>query len=256
MSNFSRTSVGEGGVLDLSQVNQNGSSAIGAAANLQQYLMTNYMMGTLGNGDNNYVDHLLYSGDKKPFAITAKIGDIESLNIQAPEQATISAGRDILDMWYYGQNLNPSDVSMISAGRNITLLYKGVTTYSSYSVTHGTLGSTGTNAGISGFLQAGPGTFIVHAGGYIDLGTEISGNQYTGIMTIGNAFAPGNQFYSGLPDQGGLIVISGYNLINEASTLVGSLFNELKTYGSNYASDKSGGNMYRQQLISETLSPL
>lgn len=244
LSNFSRTSVGEGGVLDLSQVNQNGSSAIGAAANLQQYLMTNYMMGTLGNGDNNYVDHLLYSGDKKPFAITAKIGDIESLNIQAPEQATISAGRDILDMWYYGQNLNPSDVSMISAGRNITLLYKGVTTYSSYSVTHGTLGSTGTNAGISGFLQAGPGTFIVHAGGYIDLGTEISGNQYTGIMTIGNAFAPGNQFYSGLPDQGSqLIVISGYNLINEASTLVGSLFNELKTYGSNYASDKSGGNM-------------
>ncbi len=233
--------VGQGGVLNLSQ-SIDDTTAIGNASALHMFLITNYLVNGRGNYDTTYdshVNHLLYSGDANPVTITTTNGDIESLNIQVPEKATISAGRDIMDVWYYGQNLNPADVSLISAGRNIELLYSGA------SPSSGQL--TGATYGESGLWQAGPGTFIVQAGGYIDLGTEAAGSRYSGIVTVGNSFAPGNALYAGLGDQGSqLVVISGYNVIDQAAAR--NLFNALSTYGSSYASDKASGNTAQAAL--------
>jgi filamentous hemagglutinin len=63
------------------------------------------------SGDN-------HAGDLTP-AVVAAGRDINGLSLRLPEAAQIVAGRDIVDLTYVGQNANASDITLVSAGRDI-----------------------------------------------------------------------------------------------------------------------------------------
>ncbi len=59
-----------------------------------------------------------------PESITINAGrDIRDLKLFLPKKAEVTAGRDILDINYEGQNIAAGDVSMIRAGRDISMTY-------------------------------------------------------------------------------------------------------------------------------------
>ncbi|MDB6011885.1 MAG: hemagglutinin-related protein [Gammaproteobacteria bacterium] len=106
---------------------------------------------------------LLHSGDIHVVdpapAVIAAGRDISGLDLSVPKATDIIAGRDIVDLTFTGQNLNPNDVTLISAGRD----YRD---------------SSG-NAGPE-VLVGGPGSVDLLAGRNIDLGLS------AGVLTTGN----------------------------------------------------------------------
>jgi filamentous hemagglutinin family protein len=124
---------------------------------------------------------VLHINDDTPVIIEAG-RDINDLMLYLPEEARITAGRDIRDIYYSGQNTRGSDLSIISAERDILFA------------------SSITKAFQSGILHGGPGTLLVRAGNSIDLGTT------DGIQLIGNQFNP----YLGR-DANDLVLLSGIN---------------------------------------------
>jgi hypothetical protein len=99
-------------------------------------------------------------GDAVP-AMVAAGRDIVSLNLVLPKQADVFAGRDIVDLSLEGQNLNPGDLTLVSAGRDVT-----------YQSTQA--------AANSGIAIGGPGRLDVIAGRNVDLGFS------AGLVTTGN----------------------------------------------------------------------
>ena len=79
----------------------------------------------------------------------------------------IVAGRDVRDVWVYGQNVRPNDVTLVEAGRDFR-----------YTTLRTTLGEQRTNNGR--FEIGGPGEVQVNAGRNIDLGNS------GGLVTRGN----------------------------------------------------------------------
>jgi len=61
----------------------------------------------------------LHVNDPTPASIVAG-QDINSLTLNVPKAADVIAGRDIVNLQYNGQNLNPNDITLISAGRDFT----------------------------------------------------------------------------------------------------------------------------------------
>ena len=111
--------------------------------------------------------------NNKGAAIEAGV-DITNLTLSLAHWATVTAGNDIRDISYRGQNNSGNDVSSITAGNDI--YFSSVRTASN------------TNTGV---LQGGPGALIVQAGNAIDLGTtqgiQSYGNFYnTGLVTKGS----------------------------------------------------------------------
>jgi filamentous hemagglutinin family protein len=98
----------------------------------------------------------IHVGDTQPALITAG-RDIDDLYLYVPKAAQISAGRDITNLLYQGQNTAPSDTTVISSGRDITY--------------------TGTTGEIS---VGGPGSVDVFAARNVNLGLS------DGIFTTGN----------------------------------------------------------------------
>jgi filamentous hemagglutinin family protein len=94
--------------------------------------------------------------------------------IEINRPAKVFAGRDIVDLNLIVQNINPADVSTVNAGRNITY--------------------TGFNNG-GGLQVAGPGFFVVQAGGdigpFLPAAQDIAGQAKVqeGIASVGNASA-------------------------------------------------------------------
>ncbi|WP_114392891.1 filamentous haemagglutinin family protein [Oleisolibacter albus] len=67
----------------------------------------------------NHSEFLLTNRDNSPVRMAAG-GDISNLSLFLPKQARISAGNDIVNMVFIGQNLGADDISRITAGRDIT----------------------------------------------------------------------------------------------------------------------------------------
>lgn len=86
--------------------------------------------------------------------------DIINLTLQVPEAAQVEAGRDISDLDFRGQNLNPSDMTVISAGRD--LIWPSANS-------------------APGVVLGGPGSLLLLAGRNIDLG-----DSNPGVRTVGN----------------------------------------------------------------------
>jgi filamentous hemagglutinin len=101
---------------------------------------------------------VIHSGDPIPALITAG-RDIVGVGFSIPKAADIVAGRDIVNLNYAGQNTSASDITLISAGRDLT-----------------SAGS-GSNQGIQ---LSGPGSIDVLTGRNLNFGF---GN---GLVTLGN----------------------------------------------------------------------
>ncbi|MDI1361107.1 filamentous haemagglutinin family protein [Methylotenera sp.] len=141
------------------------------------------ILNKISTTDSGSVDSLkhaatpLHQADSEPIVVYAG-KDIEGLStgtfsLLLPKKANIYAGNDINNFAIFGQNLNASDVTTISAGHD-------------YSV------------GLNGVLWGGPGYLDISAGRNIDLNTSF------GIVTRGNL---DNPF---LPEAGaGLSVLVG-----------------------------------------------
>jgi filamentous hemagglutinin family protein len=161
---------------------------------------------------------LLHQGDTTPDIFYAATGDIMSgqgasgltaaagqtefpLSWEVTKTAQVHAGRDIIDLPFFGQNLAPTDVTQIIAGRDI--FYTGALALSAGSYpSRPTLSQPENAAGLS---LAGPGFFDVEAGRNLgpfvtavaDQGaiqTENSTDETgTGIVTFGDTITVGNR---------------------------------------------------------------
>jgi hypothetical protein len=126
----------------------------------------------------------LHANDSQLIYVVAQSGSIATSTMTFPKAADVVAGTDILNLSYTGKNLNPSDVTLIEAGRNIT---------------YSTPTDPTTDALLSNIPDAvrlgGPGYLEVLAGGTINLG------DWPGLVTEGNL----ND--SRLPSTGASIVV-------------------------------------------------
>jgi filamentous hemagglutinin family protein len=99
---------------------------------------------------------VIHTGDAIPADIAAG-RDIDDLRLTIPKAAQISAGRDIVNLVYRGQNIAASDTTLITAGRDINY--------------------TGSNSAIH---VGGEGSLDIFAGRNVNLGVA------DGITTTGN----------------------------------------------------------------------
>lgn len=204
--------------------NVSGSSWLGA----RQKNAHGYLTDTLAQAKASPL-HALQAADTpevaalkaQPVKISAG-GDIRNLTLYVSKQAEVSAGHDIVNLNYEGQNLAAGDVSSIRAGNDISM--------------------PSSKSGVaSGFVQGGPGAFLVQAGGSIDLG---SANDFTntdgttffgGIQTIGYAYNPL------LGTEGSrLILIAGYRF-DTTPDKVSALFDTVRNAGDEYSSLMADG---------------
>jgi filamentous hemagglutinin len=114
----------------------------------------------------------LHSGDPNPARIVALNGDISNGVIAfVPKPVHVVAGRDITELALTAENIAATDISIISAGRDITYAsprdINGILTPESQSI-----------------VLEGPGSLLIEAGRNINLGTS------SGITTAGNLYNP------------------------------------------------------------------
>ncbi|WP_226015741.1 filamentous haemagglutinin family protein [Novosphingobium sp. FKTRR1] len=108
--------------------------------------------------------------------------DIRNSLINLPKQARITAGRDIVNLYFAGQNVSAGDTTTITAGRDITgTTSSSVTANLPYVIS-------------SNYMLGGPGTFQVQAGRnigpFINSATVNNVNYAGGIQTVGNDANP------------------------------------------------------------------
>ncbi|MEJ0099946.1 MAG: filamentous hemagglutinin family protein [Pseudomonadota bacterium] len=104
-------------------------------------------------------------GSEEPALISAG-RDVRDINISVPVAATVVAGRDVRDVSLVTQNLDPDDVTLVQAGRDV---------------------SASTDDAAATFQTGGPGRLDLLAGRNVDLGFS------QGIVTtgsLGNATLP------------------------------------------------------------------
>ncbi|MBV8146525.1 MAG: filamentous hemagglutinin family protein, partial [Gammaproteobacteria bacterium] len=110
----------------------------------------------------------LHQNDPEAIHVVANTGSISVSQLTFPKSAAVIAGGSIYDLTYAGKNLNPSDVTLIEAGGNISYSTPTVP------ITNQVLPN---NAGI---IVGGPGHVEVLAGGALNLGDS------AGIVTTGS----------------------------------------------------------------------
>ncbi|MGC1302542.1 MAG: filamentous hemagglutinin family protein, partial [Caulobacteraceae bacterium] len=141
----------------------------------------------------------IHADDPVPNRIYAG-GDIDDVILSVPKQTRIGAGRDIVNMMFFGQNLNPNDVTRIVAGRDITATTELENATSILST--GALGpiSAEQEPTVQGntFILGGPGTLMIEAGR--NLGPFLTSSTITvngqqeslpgGVLTVGDSWNP------------------------------------------------------------------
>jgi filamentous hemagglutinin family protein len=111
--------------------------------------------------------------DPTPARIVALTGDIDNANLQyIPKPIHLIAGQDIVGLWLQAENLSGTDLTEVSAGRDLV-----------YSFPRDSFGSIISDSNL-GVVVEGPGSVLVQAGRNINLGTS------AGITTAGNLYNP------------------------------------------------------------------
>ena len=185
--------------------------------------------------DNRAVhdEDILHLGDANPIEISAG-GNIEAIALNLPKMAILRAGNDIVDLFYYGQNVSENDLTVIEAGRDIYFsslveLYPG--------------------SFLAGFEHGGPGSLVIAAKNSIDLG------KTSGIRTTGNIINPA------LPVDGSdLMVIAGYELDADFSA-IRDFFHLGREYGETYSrllaeGDVDGAASIKAEMREKVIAPL
>ena len=161
--------------------------------------------------------HLLHQGDTTPDRFYAETGDIMSGTGQVPsasspqtefplsweitKTAQVHAGQDIVDLPFFGENLAPTDVTQIIAGRDI--FYTGALSLEAPSYPSRPALTQPENA--AGLSLGGPGFFDIEAGRNLgpfvtaiadqaaDQTASTTDATGTGIITFGNTVTVGNR---------------------------------------------------------------
>ena len=144
----------------------------------------------------------LHADDASPLRLYSLSGDISGLTLFSGKASRVVAGQDLTDVAFYIQNDQASDVSVISAGRDIIA-------YDPNSTLRGLAGSVGNlvnvaDGPLAGDLQiSGPGAVEVLAGRNFQSGIGPNNPDGTGVglNTIGNGRNPF------LPFEGASIVL-------------------------------------------------
>lgn len=126
----------------------------------------------------------LYQAATQPVYIVAETGNITAGEVLLTKAADLVAGNDITDVNFSGKNLNPGDVTLISAGGDIT--------FSTPTAPLTNLLLQNTN----GIQLAGPGALEVLAGRSINLG-DSAGIITTGALTDARLPASGATLVAG-----------------------------------------------------------
>ena len=145
---------------------------------------------------------LLHAGDAEPVRIYALGGDVTGLTLFSPKATRIVAQNDITDVSFYIQNVAATDISFVSAGRDIVPFNANAALRSIASnlergnligdAPRSTVTGVNTNA-MQGDIQInGPGVLEVLAGRNLDLGTgpNFTDGTGTGITSVGNSRNP------------------------------------------------------------------
>jgi hypothetical protein len=163
---------------------------------------------------------ILHKGDPDPVRVVALDGDVvgpsdgsTAMGIFA-KAATIAAGGDVRNAYFFGQNVDVQDVTRVSAGGDIV-----------FDLLRDANGVQRVNDGR--FAVAGPGRLEIFAGRNIDLGNSF------GVLTQGNLFNPN------LPD-------SGANILAQAGAGKADYAGFINAYVANV--NPAGGESYRHEL--------
>jgi filamentous hemagglutinin family protein len=105
----------------------------------------------------------IHVADSAPALLTAG-GSISNLKLSIPKAAQVVAGQDITDLTYQGQNLSPTDQTLLMAGRDFVF----------------------TPTGSASASVGGPGQFDVLAGRNVSLGLSFDGITTTGNLQNAN----------------------------------------------------------------------
>lgn len=146
--------------------------------------------------------------DSEPVRIAAG-GDALDLILSLPKQARISAGRDIVNMMLFGQNLTATDITRVVAGRDIV----ATSTLTRAQLDGGLFGDPLPALQGNSFIMGGPGTFFLEAGR--DAGPFLNSaivdprrvqndviDFYGSIAMGGGILSVGNEWNPALPDAG------------------------------------------------------
>ncbi|MFZ2726341.1 MAG: filamentous hemagglutinin family protein [Methylococcaceae bacterium] len=112
---------------------------------------------------------IMHGTDTQPARIVTQQGDITDVVFNISKHAIIQAGRDFSNLSIAIQNINPDDVSLFSAGRDIR-----------YNTTIDDIGNLKPTVESQKIEIAGPGNVLVKAGRNVDLGAQ------NGLLTVGN----------------------------------------------------------------------
>ncbi|WP_454618595.1 filamentous haemagglutinin family protein [Bradyrhizobium cenepequi] len=186
-----------------------------------------------------------HAADQGPVYIYAgsDIGTaVRGVTLALPKQARVFAGRDIVNMMFFGQNLGASDLTRIVAGRDLI----GTSTLMASRLASGAGATQPVLLGNS-FILGGPGDLMVEAGR--NMGPFLNSAVVTdwfnsgdtgpvtlrfgeGILTVGNDWNP----Y--LPKQGANITVmfgtgkgANYDALRDAYVAPGTAANALGDYG-------------------------
>lgn len=148
--------------------------------------------GVLQDEQRRHTSGNLHRGDSEPVRIYSLEGNIENLTLYSPKSARVIAGVDIGDVSLYLQNLSRSDVSLVSAGRDLSPYNAntGARIIANESISSNPLVVL---RSLAGDIQiGGPGTLEVLAGRNLDLGIGGANpdGTGTGITSIGNGRNP------------------------------------------------------------------
>jgi hypothetical protein len=145
---------------------------------------------------------LLRVGAPDPLRLYATSGDVLGLELFSGKRVRVVAGRDATDLSMYFQHLSPSDISLVSAGRDIipfnenSALRAFAADLNAGNVIVDASGTVGGRKAMAGDLQAGgQGIVEVLAGRNLDLGTGPNrpGGTGVGLTSVGrlrNPFLP------------------------------------------------------------------
>jgi filamentous hemagglutinin family protein len=150
---------------------------------------------------------VLHKDDPNPVRLYAQDGDISGLTLFAGKSTRVIAGNDINDIALYIQNVSDSDVSVVSAGRDIVAYNPNSQLRSAAQYGNNELLLSKLGLPNAGDIQInGPGALEVLAGRNLDLGIGPSSSDGTGlgITSIGNARNPSLSF-----DGADIIVAAG-----------------------------------------------
>jgi filamentous hemagglutinin family protein len=168
---------------------------------------------------------LTHAEDEVPNRIAAG-GDLTNLTLSVAKQTRVAAVRDIIDMVFLGQNVSPTDITRVTAGRDIT----GATALDAISSANLPLPTVQGDT----FILGGPGAFFIEAGR--DAGPFLNSAVSGGLTYGGGVIAVGNQWNPWLPQQSADIyvefgVANGENFAGLISTyLTPANFSSLPGY--------------------------